>query len=251
MSCPVPELLIPYVLGDGDEAIARHVNGCASCRAEAARLREAASVLRSSAMLEPHRETAHCPDEFTLADFIDGRMARAAREPVVAHLLTCARCRTVVAAASSAISESRVTSAIPPSRASRRWVLPIGAAAAAALVLTLWPGTVRDRESVDLRERTVTTTVAPQPIAPRGVSNDAHRLVWSSVPRAERYRLRVYAADGALLWSLDTADTLAAIPDSVQLTPGTVYLWKVEAQTEWKRWVSSDLIEFRARGSGR
>src|SRR5688572_11595910 len=251
VSCPVPELLIGHVLGNGDHAVARHVNGCASCQTEAARLREAAGVLRSSAMLKPHRETADCPDEFALADFIDGRLAQEDRAPVVAHLLMCARCRTVVAAASSALADPAVTAAIPTSRPSRRWVLPIGAAAAAALVLTLWPGATPDQPSVDLRERTVTTTVAPQPISPRGLSDDPHQLVWSGVPHAERYRLRVYAADGSLLWSFDTADTLVALPDSARLTPGTVYFWKVEAQTEWKRWVASDLIEFRTRGSGR
>ncbi len=50
---------------------------------------------------------------------------------------------------------------------------------------------------------------------------------------------------GKLLFEMESADTMTALPDSIGLAPGRLYLWKVEARTGWERWVSSELIEFR------
>ncbi len=46
-------------------------------------------------------------------------------------------------------------------------------------------------------------------------------------------------------------DTSVTLPASVVLSPQATYFWKVEAQTEWKRWVSSDLVQFRLVGPSR
>lgn len=255
MTCPAPDLLIPHVFGNGNPAIARHVDECVACRGEVARLREVAGGLRASALLQPHIEGPDCLDELAVADFVDGRLSTEARVPVVAHLLACSRCRMIVAAAGNVLGDAEVAAALPSARPAarpRRWFLPVGAAAAAALLLAILPRTANDPDSLPvLREPAVTTTVAPMPIAPRGPTDLADKLVWTSVPRAERYRLLLYTGDGALLWTLDTSDTLAVLPGSIALTPGTVYLWKVEAQTEWKRWAASDLVEFRIRQRSR
>ena len=61
--------------------------------------------------------------------------------------------------------------------------------------------------------------------------------------------MRLYNGEGAVLWTVETADTLLAVPDSVVLSPRITYFWKVEAQTEWQRWAASDLAEFRLEGS--
>jgi hypothetical protein len=44
---------------------------------------------------------------------------------------------------------------------------------------------------------------------------------------------------------------LVALPESVVLSPRVTYFWKVEAQTEWRRWVASDLVEFQLTESER
>ena len=124
--------------------------------------------------------------------------------------------------------------------------MPLGLAAAAALVLAFWPSSGDHRSPPpELRERPLTSTLAPSPIAPRASVGQVDRLVWSSVPHAERYRVRLYDGAGSAVWTVETADTSVALPDSVGLTPRATYFWKVEAQTEWRRWAASDLVEFR------
>jgi len=127
--------------------------------------------------------------------------------------------------------------------------LPLGLAAAAALVLLLVPRRGDDGFMPGLRDSTLTTAGAPVPLSPRGAVARVDRVIWSSVPRVERYRMRLYNGEGAVLWTVETADTLLAVPDSVVLSPRITYFWKVEAQTEWQRWAASDLAEFRLEGS--
>lgn len=245
---PAPETLLPLALGAADPATARHVESCATCRAEVARLREAAEVLRGPASLERWTQTPECLEELTIADFVDGRLTPEARAPVVTHLLTCARCRSVVRATGHLLADVAVAPEV--TRHWRRWSLPLSLAAAAALLLFLWPRSTDDHGSKSgLREPTLTSTVAPVPIVPPPGASVARvdRLVWSSVPRAERYRVRLYG-EGSVVWTVETADTAVALPDSVALSPRVSYFWRVEAQTEWRRWVASDLVEFRLVG---
>ena len=250
MTHPLPEALIPHALGSGDPDVARHVEDCSTCRAEIARLREAAGALRASVSLERLAESADCLDEVAIADFVAGRLGPETRGPVVTHLLNCARCRSVVLATGRLLAEEGLP-AEAHRRAWRRWSLPLGLAAAAALVLVLVPRRGDDGLMPGLRDSTLTTAGAPVPLAPRGSVARVDRLVWSSAPRAERYRLRVYNDQGATLWATETPDTAAVLPDSVVFSPRVTYFWKVEAQTEWQRWAASDLVEFRVVGGSR
>jgi hypothetical protein len=259
---PSPELLVPYALGAEDLATARHVEGCPTCRREIEQLQETAGLLRGPAVLEHRTETPDCLDELVVADFVDGRLGPDARAPVVAHLLTCARCRSVVKATSRHFAETSVTDQTP-ARRWRRWSIPLGLAAAAALVLLLLPrrdddGSSSRRPEPPVRgpaapvpiNPAITSTVRPAPIspAPGAFVTRVDRLLWSSVPGAEQYRLRLYNDEGDMLWTAETADTLVILPDSVGLSPRATYFWRVEAQTEWRRWVASDLVEFRLVG---
>lgn len=255
MSCPLPDSLLSHALGVDEPAIARHVEGCSACRAEIAQLREAAEALRGQALMEGGTATPDCLDELAIADFVEGRFSAEARAPVVEHLLTCAHCRSAVRATGRLLSDAAVAAELPRSfrsaadRRWRRWSVPLGVAAAATVVLFLWPGVDDDNDSMlRLREPTITTTVAPLPIAPRGSVARVDRLAWSSVPGAEQYRLRLYDDEGSALWMVETPDTVVALPDSVLLSSGAMYFWRVEAQTEWRRWAASDLVEFRLLG---
>jgi hypothetical protein len=244
---PAPEFLVPYALGAEDPAIARHMTTCATCRAEIDRLREGADLLRGTASLERRIETPDCPDELVVADFVEGRLGPDARAPVVAHLLTCARCRALVKATAQLADAMPGAGVDARGRSWRRWTVPVGIAAAAALLVVLLP-----RRSDDgLREPPLTSTVAPALIAPRASVASVDRLTWSSVPYAERYRLRLYDDQGTVLWQIETTDTAAALPDSVALAPGVSYFWRVEAETEWRRSAASDLVEFRLVGRRR
>jgi hypothetical protein len=243
---PAPELLVPYALGAEDLATGRHVETCPACRAEIEQLQEAAGLLRGPVVLERRTETPECLEEFGVADFIDGRLSPDTRASVVAHLLTCGRCRSLVNATIRFDAEPAVIEPVPARRRWRRWSVPVGLAAAAALAVLLLPR-FRDESTPGLREPTVTSTIAPVPITPAPGASVARvdSLVWSSVPKAERYRVRLYDGEGSVLWTTETTDTSAALPDSLKLQPRVAYFWRVEAQAEWMRWATSDLVAFR------
>jgi len=247
---PGPEFLVPYALGARDAATAQHVEACATCRTAIEQLQETAGLLRGQALLERRTETPDCLDEVVVAAFVEGQLDAGAQGRAVAHLLSCARCRSVVKATTRLTSETTVTEQTPAHRW-RRWSIPLGLAAAAALVLLLVPRGGDDNSSPGLRQPTDTSIHAPTPIAPRGPVNRVDRLVWSSVPRSERYRIRLYNDEGDVLWARETADTMLTLPNALALSPGATYFWKVEAQTEWKRWASSNLAEFRVVGPSR
>jgi len=247
---PAPELLVPYALGAQDAATAKHVEACPTCRSEIEQLQETAGLLRGDAVLDRRTETPDCLDELLIADFVDGRLDTGARGRAVTHLLSCARCRSVVKATSRLAAETTAMEQARPRRW-RRWSIPLGLAAAVAFVLLLLPSGGDDGPSPGLRGRTDTSTHALLLITPRGSVDHVDRLVWSSMPRIERYRLRLYDDQGDVLWSLETPDTVVMLPDSVRLSRRVTYFWKVEAQTEWRRWVTSDLVQFQLTGSGR
>src|SRR3954452_3832229 len=143
VTCPAPEALLPHVLGPGDPTIAKHVEGCSICQTELARLREAAGLLRIQTSGRRQTETPDCLEEPMVVDFVEGRLTPEERAPLVAHLLTCARCRSVVAATGRLLADDRVSremisQAVKPSRR-RRWALPLGIAAAAAVLLLVLP----------------------------------------------------------------------------------------------------------------
>jgi hypothetical protein len=253
MTHPAAESLIPLLDGGGDAAVARHVESCAVCRAELARLRDSARALRETASLASRSETPECLDEETIVDFAEGRLPYARRPAVVAHLAGCARCRDALVGTSRLLADTTVVTAPATERRWSRWSVPIGIAAAAAILLVVRSQTV-DRVDTSDQVRggaapvpgdVDTTRAGPLPIQPRASVERVDRLVWSSVPGALRYRVRLYDDQSAVRWSIETEDTLAVLPDSVRLSPQLTYFWKAEAQMDWQRWVSSDLVEFR------
>jgi hypothetical protein len=238
---PAPDVLVPFALGANDSLTAEHVATCATCRTEVEALREASGSLRASALFDQRIETPACPDELVIADFVEGRLVSDVRARVVDHLLTCARCRALVRA-TAGIAATWPAPTEARKRGWHRWAVPL-AAAAAALIILVWPRP-DDGTAPNLREPALTRTVAPTPIHPRTSVARLERLVWSSVPHAERYRARLYDDQGTVLWQVETTDTAVAIPAGQPLPPGS-YFWRVEAETEWRRWAASDLIAFR------
>jgi len=182
-------------------------------------------------------------DQDEVAAYVDGTLAANALTAVNAHLAGCADCRAEVAEVASTLGTA------PGSRLVRRAWIPAAVAAALALLwVSPWSGW-RMGEPTH-REEAVTTTVSPRPVGPRGAVDSTTAFVWSSVPYATTYRVRLYAADGSLLWEHEVADTVSAPPSSLRLRARAPYFWKVEAQTGFDRWAASDLVEFVLRRGG-
>ena len=174
-----------------------------------------------------------------VAAYVDGVLPPSERSRVEGHLADCDACRSELVAVARLLRPQR----------RRQWYVPIGIAAAAALLLFVWPRAAQKApmSPPNYREPVVTTTVAPLIVAPRGATTAPRRLVWTSVPHADRYRMTLFDATGAVLWESQTSDTTAAIPATIALRPGASYFWQVAAQTGWNRWVTSDLIDFSLR----
>ena len=185
-------------------------------------------------MSDDTRDTHLAADD--AAAYVDGRLAAAERAAIDGHLAQCAECRLEV------VDVTRVVRAAPQRRP---WtiVAPL-VAAAAVLILFIAPRRTHDSAPPLLREPAVTTTVAPTLSAPRGGVAVLRAMTWSSVPHADRYRVTLFDRDGSVTWRTQSADTTVLLPDTVRITRGVPYYWKVDARTELGRWVSSDLTSF-------
>lgn len=177
------------------------------------------------------------PDAMDLAAYIDGTLSPDARATLEAHLAGCEPCRLEV------LQVDGIVRAAPARQ--RRALLPLGAlAAAAVLLLVLLPTRPAPTPGDPHRDPAVTASVAPATIEPRGSIAELGRFTWSSVPEATRYGVRLFDARGAVIWEGEPTDTMIGVPGSVHLVPGDKYFWSVRARTGWGRWVESPLTEF-------
>lgn len=264
-NCPAPaDLLQAALSGDSaqvDDPLTQHVSDCASCLHELEHLRETVRALRSPALSE-WAASGPCLDELDIAALVDGadpEMTGAA----IAHLASCGRCRAQLVAVTRVMQDRSVAAEMqrlePPasqrhgSRAARL-VLAGGLAAAALAGVMLWPQISRRTlegggDTVILREPAITTTAAPRILGPLEKATVLDSLRWTSVPRADLYRITVWDRDGTVVWEGETRDTFYALPGPVGRTRDIPLLWTVKARTGWNRWVASDLGEFTVRES--
>jgi hypothetical protein len=262
--CPAPPELLLIALESAHESAAPktavHLKECASCRTTILELREIASALQASA--QPSPKSGDCLDEMSVARLAEQGATSAELHAHIAHLATCATCRETLASVTvllldpAVAAEAARTTGHVVAPAMRRWrVAGVGViAAAAAAVVLMVAGPARgsrgaDRSTVAVgaethREQGMTTTVAPTLIAPTGVTQTPDSFTWTSVPKADRYRITLFDREGTTLWQAEGVDTAMAVPRSLVIGEGATLLWKVEARTGWDRWVESELVEF-------
>lgn len=195
--------------------------------------------------------TADCLDDDLVAAMADGRLDQDMRAAVLPHVAACVRCHRTVASVARALADPAVAmelAAANRARPGKTWrivriAVPLAAAAGLIVTAVPWPfGSPPAAPSH--RAPTITTLPAPAPVAPVGAVTAVPHLAWTSVTGADRYRVTLFDREGAVLFETELADTIAAVPDSVELVPERRYLWKVEARTGLGRWTSSDLVEF-------
>lgn len=207
-------------------------------------------ALALNAVATTHTPTPECLDDDTVAALADGSLDPATRAAVLPHVAGCARCRTAVASVARALADPGLASEMASLAGTRRrrplrlgWIaLPL--AAAAGLVLLLARPWVPEDGGLLHRAPTITATPAPLPVSPVGVVAEARRLVWMPAAGADRYRVTLFDREGVVVYETELVDTTAALPDSVIVAPGRLYLWKVEARTGIGRWTGSELVEF-------
>jgi len=193
----------------------------------------------------PEARTPDCLDDDTVAALAAGTLDAAARARALAHLAACARCRHAVASVARALSDPAVAREVTAAeRRGRRLPYGLALSAAAAAILLLLAGPRLLDLGRPVHRAPPLTAAVPVPASPVGVVADADTLRWLAVPGADRYRVTLFDAPGAVLYETQLADTVAILPDSLVLVPGRPYLWKVAARTGWDRWSPSELVEF-------
>ena len=194
-----------------------------------------ASVLERR-MIEPRSHLT----ALDVAAYLDDATSAGDASRIQTHLLECAECRDEIA------ETARLARAVlTPVRSRMRLWVPL--VAAAGIVLVLGPPLTTPDQG-EHRDAPVTTTVSPRAVAPSGRTETPRTFVWTSVPAAYRYHVRVFTADGAVLWERATTDTTLVMPASIPLGSRQSYFWKVEAFSGFERRASSETIEFITPG---
>lgn len=251
-TCPSEPEILRFALrgaAGSESALASHLNECASCRARVAGLRRVICGIEASA---GRREAAAdgCLDEASLSEFVARRDASGRREAQIAHLAVCGHCRHRLSSLVELLGDPGIAAELGRLERDgtrlRALSGPLGAVGLVAAVVLLAVALPRgsDRRTPH-RSPTITATATPAPSFPVGDVTAAAALRWAAVAGAERYRVTLFDSEGRVRYEAQTADTIAALPDSIGLIAGRSYLWKVEARTELERWASSELMEFR------
>jgi hypothetical protein len=165
-----------------------------------------------------------------LARFIDGTLAPAARDAVVAHLGACANCRREVVELREALAAS-----VPRTRARSGW-LPASLAAAAVILIAVVLARPATRGSSVVRADVAGTIesesviVAAAPAEHQAIERGAVRFAWHRTGTDATYLVTVQDTTGTVVWSGQVTDTTATLPASAPLTAGQRYFWSVDAR---------------------
>jgi hypothetical protein len=224
------------------------------------RLRRIVALLRNAPSSSSAHSDTHLDDD-VIETLLEGNgIESSKRHDAIAHLSDCPICRSRLAAVSQLLDDAEIVSEIdqldqPPAkpgfgrRRLYRIVPAMIAAAAAVTIIVAAPGRIRGRNAAPAntasvsREGIVAASAAPRILSPVTVAAAGDSLRWTSVPQADLYRIRIWNADGTVVWAEDTRDTTLPLPPQLARSGGP-YLWEIKARTGWDRWVTSDFLEF-------
>ena len=167
------------------------------------------------------------PTTDMLAAFLDERLSPVERDEVAGHLDACDECRHELSVAASALA------AHAGERRRPRWLLPAAVAAVIATLL-LVPLSMDDAGETTPLQRgdrpegvQIFAGVAPEDGV--GVSRgELSQFQWRSVASGATYAVVLTNSMGDEVWTVSTTDTVASLPEAVQLGPG-LYFWWVDA----------------------
>lgn len=226
---------------------------------------ELSSLLRASRTDAPERDPA-CPDEHSIAAYVDGTLESATRERLELHLADCSHCLALVgllsraqeAPAAEAPPEPVITRARSLARTrSRRWGFPAPQwAAAAAVVLAVGtlvlvsqtPGPTRAIWQSDAPTVRTGTSPSLQLLSPDdGATIDRTQLTvrWSTVLGARYYDVRVVTEAGDVVIEDQVTGTEWSPKNHASLRPGLEYFVRVDAYVSEGKSIGSEHTSFQ------
>lgn len=212
---------------------------------------------------QPSGRGRDCPDEHTVAAYVDAALPVAPRHAFEAHMVDCDHCLALVGllsrareAAPAAVPEDaplRRGSPGPSARATPRWAAAAGLALAVFGVWQLTAPSVRvpdaegianvrsirgaDARSADLRLLSPTDGATLQ--------RSASAVRWSAVAGAQGYDVRVVNDAGDVVSEARVVGTAWQLPNPERLKPGVDYFVHVDALLIGDKTVSSPHVAFR------
>lgn len=222
--------------------------------------------LLSDAGLE---RTERCPDEHALAAIAAGTVSNDERERLTPHLAGCDYCLARIGELARMDTQC-APEAVPQLLLARAAKLRAKRASttsgygarpgvwAAAAVLVLGVAVLLDRPWVDSRNPTPEVRRAdPEAIRPQitwptpGLSIDPQGAAvrWTPVTGSLYYDIQVLSDSGDVLWRGRVDESMAALPESLELAPGQEYFLRVDAYLAEARSISSHHVVFSVRAS--
>jgi len=208
------------------------------------------ALLRRSAV-NAGASTRFCPDDATIAGFVDGGLHDAQRRSVLHHLYDCPTCVQRVGHLTRLLRETvpqRKTTRTSR-RALARDVVPWATAAGLLLTLgwlTLTPG-VPVSDYSETRSSGAGAT-APEILAPRSgiIANSSETLIrWTEVPGASSYDVVIVSEIGDVVASKSVHESQLLIDREFGLTPGRNYYVRIDARIGDEQSVRSEHIPLR------
>jgi anti-sigma factor RsiW len=156
-----------------------------------------------------------------LAGYLDADLSSEERTQVELHLASCDECRAQLA---DIHRLQRV-------RLRRKWVPFLVPAAAAAMLVVAIALPREDTKPSDIRSGPVAEEqlVVVSPVPSTKIAPGSINFVWRSAGPGASYTITLQEPDGRPVWTAATADTVAALPDSITLAEGRLWFWFVDA----------------------
>jgi hypothetical protein len=177
-----------------------------------------------------------------LGAFLANALTNEERDTVERHLIACADCRNDLVEA-----QRTVISAPSADRVDRRrWLAVAGLAAAAVLVVAVWPRSDTMLNPARVERNTPAaaggvTIVSPAVNGEIDVTMPA--FTWNK-DDGSSYRITITDEGGRPLWSESTGDTTVVLPATTQLAHGARFFWYVDALRADGRSVTSGVNAF-------
>jgi hypothetical protein len=129
-----------------------------------------------------------------------------------------------------------------------RWMVPAGAVLAIgiAVALLLEPGKAPELRADISGQPAAYRSIAIEVVSPRGeLAKAPDALQWKPFAGTDKYKVELMEVDHSLLWSYETTNASAQIPDGVRskMLPGKPILWQVTSSDAQNRILSSSQVE--------